>query len=63
MMLSCVTTAITILSCTLSCCQSPRRRTMRLRLIDRFHFCIAYFIFKILYFPSEHFYCIKFQFK
>ncbi|KAJ6829354.1 hypothetical protein M6B38_358605 [Iris pallida] len=44
-MLSCVTTAITTLSCTPLCCQSPRRRTMGLRpmtrLLDRFYFCIV----------------------
>ncbi|KAJ6831255.1 hypothetical protein M6B38_350030 [Iris pallida] len=51
-MLSCVTTAITIMSCTPLCCQSPRRRTMELRPIDRFFlFCIL-FNFK---------FCISFQ--
>ncbi|KAJ6821087.1 hypothetical protein M6B38_395165 [Iris pallida] len=42
-MLSCITTAITTLSCTPLCCQSPRRRMMELRLIGRFSlFCILF---------------------
>ncbi|KAJ6852621.1 putative basic proline-rich protein-like isoform X2 [Iris pallida] len=50
-MLSCVTTAITTLSCTPLCCQSPRRRTMELRLIDRFSlFCIVH-LFQNSVFP------------
>ncbi|KAJ6835913.1 uncharacterized protein M6B38_329565 [Iris pallida] len=63
MMLSCVTTAITTLSCTRLCCQSPRRRTMELRLIDRFLFCIVSFISNSVFPFRTIFIVFKFQFK
>ncbi|KAJ6790954.1 putative leucine-rich repeat extensin-like protein 3 [Iris pallida] len=57
-MLNCVTTAITTLSCIPLCCQSSRRRTMELRLIDRFSiFCIL-FISKFCIFFQNKFHCI-----
>ncbi|KAJ6822464.1 putative leucine-rich repeat extensin-like protein 3 [Iris pallida] len=57
-MLNCVTTAITTLSCIPLCCQSSRRRTMELRLIDRFSiFCILFFSKFCIFFQNK-FHCI-----
>ncbi|KAJ6829041.1 putative leucine-rich repeat extensin-like protein 3 [Iris pallida] len=58
-MLSYVTTAITTLSCIPLCCQSPRRRTMELRLIDRFFLFSAFCLFQnsVLSFQNN-FHCI-----